>query len=65
MNTMKWLVKREFWEHKGGFFWAPVWVGAIMVFFLAASVLTGVVAGHNHGFRFHGFNRDRRPAETT
>ena len=53
-NTMSWLIKREFWEHKGGFFWAPIWVGAIMVFFLAASVLTGVIAGHSHGFRFNG-----------
>ena len=23
MNTFKWLLKREYWEHKGGFFWAP------------------------------------------
>ena len=28
MNTYKWLLKREFWEHKGGFFWAPAVVGA-------------------------------------
>ncbi|MDE2406471.1 MAG: hypothetical protein KGL91_01260 [Xanthomonadaceae bacterium] len=26
---MKLLLKREFWEHKGGFFWAPIWAGAI------------------------------------
>ena len=25
----KWLLKREFWEHKGGFFWAPAVAGAI------------------------------------
>ncbi len=48
MNTMKWLVKREFWEHKGGFFWAPAIVGAIMVFFLAATVLTVAVTGLRH-----------------
>ena len=28
MNTYKWLLKREFWEHKGGFFWTPAVVGA-------------------------------------
>ena len=26
---VKLLLKREFWEHKGGFFWAPVVVGGI------------------------------------
>ncbi|HEY2345651.1 MAG TPA: hypothetical protein VGH80_07195 [Xanthomonadaceae bacterium] len=54
MNTMKWLVKREFWEHKGGFFWAPMIVGAIMVFFLAASIVVGVVLGKSHGFEING-----------
>ncbi len=28
MNTMKWLLRREFWEHKGAFFWTPVAVAA-------------------------------------
>lgn len=32
-NTMKLLLKREFWEHKGGFFWAPLISGAIFLFF--------------------------------
>lgn len=38
MNTMKWLIKREFWEHKGAFVWAPLVVGA-MVFLLGATIL--------------------------
>ncbi|MEO7478457.1 MAG: hypothetical protein ABIT64_04395 [Lysobacteraceae bacterium] len=53
-NSMKWLVKREFWEHKGGFFWAPIWVGAIMVLFLTATIATGIVASHHQGFRING-----------
>ena len=36
MNTrtsknMYWLVKRELWEHRGGFFWAPVITGGIFL----------------------------------
>ena len=23
------LLRREFWEHKGGFLWSPVWAGGI------------------------------------
>jgi len=51
MNTMKWLVKREFWEHKGGFFWAPVIVAAIMAFFISASIVSVAVMGSRHGFQ--------------
>ncbi len=41
MNTMKMLVKREYWENKGGMFWAPVVVSA---FFLAISFISVIVA---------------------
>ena len=51
MNTMKWLVKREYWEHKGGFFWAPIWIAAIMTFFIAATMFTAAAMGTKHGFQ--------------
>lgn len=31
MKTFYWLLKREFWEHRGGFLWAPVVTAAIVV----------------------------------
>ncbi|MFZ1392768.1 MAG: hypothetical protein WAS23_14380 [Dokdonella sp.] len=31
MNTFGWLVKREYWEPKGGFFWTPVWISGVML----------------------------------
>ncbi len=34
MNTMKWLIKREFWEHRGLFLWFPV---------IAVGLLIGLV----------------------
>ena len=39
MNTMKWLMKREFWEHRGGFFWAPAVVAALMSLVVAVSMI--------------------------
>ena len=45
MNTMKWLLKREFWEHKGGFFWAPIVVSAIVTVITAFTILVGVTQG--------------------
>lgn len=46
-GAFKWLLKREFWENRGGFFWAPVITGGIFVvlFSLAAIILS--IAGRN------------------
>ena len=40
-HKLKWLLKREFWEHKGGFFWAPLITGAIFLFFTILGGGTG------------------------
>ena len=53
MNTFKWLLKREFWEHKGGFFWLPIVVGAIMTVIIAASLLFTVL-GMQGGMKING-----------
>ena len=53
MNTFKWLLKREFWEHKGGFFWMPIIVGTIMTLFIAVSLLIAVL-GVNDGMQING-----------
>jgi ABC-2 type transport system permease protein len=54
MNTMKWLLKREFWEHKGGFFWAPLVVSLIMAVITAGSVMIGVTKGSEASIRING-----------
>ena len=54
MNTYKWLLKREFWEHKGGFFWTPAVVGALMTIFLAISMTIGITVKNHHGMQING-----------
>lgn len=54
MNTMKWLLKREYWEHKGGFFWAPVVVSGILALLTIGSMLFAVVFGRDGGFHIGG-----------
>lgn len=54
MNTMKWLMKREFWEHKGGFFWAPAVVGTILVLVMLVSAIAAVSLGRQHGIHING-----------
>lgn len=45
MNTLKWLIRREFWEHKGGLFWAPVMVAALLLGLLTISVVLALANG--------------------
>ncbi|MDF4003342.1 hypothetical protein P3W33_08030 [Luteibacter sp. PPL552] len=51
MKTFFWLVKREFWEHKGGFVTAPLVAGAIG--FLLNAMLIAFGEGHYAGANFH------------
>ncbi|QIL21746.1 hypothetical protein [Thermomonas sp. HDW16] len=43
-HKFKLLLKREFWEHKGGFFWAPIWAGAISLLLTLMALIVGEVA---------------------
>ena len=49
-NTMKWLLRREFWEHKGSMFWAPLIVGAVLVVLLGCTITYGIM---QHGIPAH------------
>jgi ABC-2 type transport system permease protein len=51
---MKWLLRRELWENKGGFVWAPAVVGVIMVLIAALSAIVGVAMGEKHGIHLNG-----------
>ena len=42
--TMKWLLRREFWEHKGSMFWAPLIVAALLVVLVGGTVAYGIAA---------------------
>jgi ABC-2 type transport system permease protein len=54
MNTMKWLLRREYWENKGGFVWAPAVVGAIMVLFTTVTAILALVMKSKHGIMIDG-----------
>ena len=49
MNTMKWLLRREFWEHKGGFVWAPLIAAVIMVVLVGGMIGYGISTGKLDG----------------
>lgn len=41
MNRLTWLVRREFWENKGGILWAPVWTAIV---FAGLTVMAAITA---------------------
>jgi ABC-2 type transport system permease protein len=45
LKNLYWLVKREFWEHRGGFFWAPVISGGVFLLLNIMGLITGEVLG--------------------
>jgi len=54
MKTMKWLLRREFWEHKGAFFWAPLAVSAILSLLIATLLGFGGAANNiNASYNAH------------
>ena len=47
MKTIGWLIKREYWEHRGGFLWTPIWVSIVMIVLTILGIVTAEVAGSN------------------
>lgn len=54
MKTMKWLLQREIWEHKGAFFWAPLIVAAALVFFIGGGFLYSMAMADAANFQVDG-----------
>lgn len=48
MKTFYWLVKREFWEHRGGFFWTPVITTAVLLVLNILGMIAGEIIGGRH-----------------
>jgi ABC-2 type transport system permease protein len=44
MKTMNWLIRREYWEHKGSMFWAPAVVALVMVAVVALTLAYGFMS---------------------
>lgn len=43
MTTFGWLVKREYWESRRGFLWAPFWAAAVIIIITILGIIAGEV----------------------
>ena len=51
-HKFKLLLRREFWEHRGGFFWAPLIAGGIALVFTVLAAIGGTIAKRRAGNDF-------------
>ncbi|HZP64991.1 MAG TPA: hypothetical protein VFB32_01665, partial [Rudaea sp.] len=58
VNTFAWLVRREYWEYRGGFFWAPIIIGAVFLGLIAIALMTAQMAANQHGIQINGIPYD-------
>ena len=57
-DKFAWLLKREFWEYRGSFMWAPAITAAVMLVFMIMALLTAEVFGRQHGLNMGGIRID-------
>jgi ABC-2 type transport system permease protein len=55
-KTFTWLVKREFWEYRGSFFWAPFITALVMIAISLMGLITAEVTAQRHGVNINTFN---------
>lgn len=56
MQTFLWLLKREYWEHRGGFFWAPLIAGGVVVAIVLFSLAIAETTAARNGVNLSGMN---------
>jgi len=58
-NKFVWLLKREFWEYRGGFFMAPLIAAIVMLALTLMALTLAEVTAQHHGLQLGGMNLDR------
>ena len=56
ISQLMWLVKREYWENRGGFLRAPFIIAAVIIGLSILSLIVGDVTAHRYGINLGGLN---------
>ena len=59
LNTFTWLVKREFWEHRGGFLWTPLIVAGVFLTIMLLVLLSTEILANQHGVNINGIHLEQ------
>lgn len=58
-NKFVWLLRREFWEYRGGLFLTPLIIALVMLAITMLGLITAEFTAHQHGIQLGGMNLDR------
>lgn len=58
-NKFVWLLRREFWEYRGAFFWAPLITAMVMLALTLMALILAEFTAHQHGVQLGSMNLDR------
>ncbi|HET8940442.1 MAG TPA: hypothetical protein VFN13_00445 [Rudaea sp.] len=56
LNTFTWLLKREYWEHRGGFLRAPLITALIFLALTLMGLITAEITVHRFSFDFNNMH---------
>ena len=59
MNTFSWLVKREYWEHRGGFLWTPAIISLAFLAIMMLVLLWAEFMARQNGIQINGIHLDQ------
>jgi ABC-2 type transport system permease protein len=57
-NKFAWLLRREFWEYRGGLFWTPLIIAIGMLAITMLGLITAEFTAHQHAIQLGGMNLD-------
>ena len=55
-NKFTWLLKREFWEYRGAFFWTPAITAAVMLSLVVMALIIAESTANRAGVNLNGIN---------
>jgi ABC-2 type transport system permease protein len=55
-NKFLWLLRREYWEYRGGFLWAPLITAMTMLALCLLAILSAELLGQRHGIELGGIH---------
>ena len=64
-ETFAWLLRREFWEYRGSFYWAPVITGLVMLAFIMIALGFAEISAVQHGVQISGIKLDEITSHLT
>jgi ABC-2 type transport system permease protein len=59
LNTFAWLVKREYWENRGGFLWTPAIVGMVFLSIMLIVLVSAEFIARQNGIDINGIRLEQ------